>query len=112
MRLRPPRVGLTGIPQPRYPQIRSAKSFVFFLLRLLYLLLVSPVVIVSFKGCTYRHRLGIDAIEIHAAHGYLLHQFLSPIANKRTDSYGGSFDNRIRLTLEVDAESFTDDQTS
>jgi len=46
-------------------------------------------------------RLSIDAIELHAAHGYLLHQFLSPIANQRTDNYGGSFDNRVRFPLEV-----------
>lgn len=45
--------------------------------------------------------MGIEAIELHAAHGYLLHEFLSPIANQRTDGYGGSFDNRIRFPLEV-----------
>jgi 2,4-dienoyl-CoA reductase-like NADH-dependent reductase (Old Yellow Enzyme family) len=46
-------------------------------------------------------RLGIDAIEVHGAHGYLLHQFLSPISNKRTDQYGGSLENRMRYPLEV-----------
>jgi 2,4-dienoyl-CoA reductase-like NADH-dependent reductase (Old Yellow Enzyme family) len=46
-------------------------------------------------------RLGIDAIELHGAHGYLLHQFLSPISNKRTDKYGGSLQNRMRYPLEV-----------
>jgi NADPH2 dehydrogenase len=46
-------------------------------------------------------RLGIDALELHGAHGYLLHQFLSPIANKRTDRYGGSLENRMRYPLEV-----------
>ncbi len=44
---------------------------------------------------------GFKVVEIHAAHGYLLHQFLSPLSNQRQDSYGGSFENRIRLTLEV-----------
>jgi 2,4-dienoyl-CoA reductase-like NADH-dependent reductase (Old Yellow Enzyme family) len=46
-------------------------------------------------------RIGLEANEIHGAHGYLLHQFLSPIANRRTDEYGGSLENRIRLPLEV-----------
>ncbi|MFO1110608.1 MAG: NADH:flavin oxidoreductase/NADH oxidase [Bradyrhizobium sp.] len=46
-------------------------------------------------------RLGLDAIEVHSAHGYLLHQFLSPVSNKRTDRYGGSLENRIRFPLEV-----------
>ena len=45
--------------------------------------------------------VGFDLIEIHAAHGYLLHQFYSPISNDRTDQYGGSFDNRIRFLMEV-----------
>ncbi len=46
-------------------------------------------------------RLGIEAIELHGAHGYLLHEFLSPIANQRTDEYGGSLENRMRFPLEV-----------
>ncbi|MGY1425235.1 NADH:flavin oxidoreductase/NADH oxidase [Lysobacter sp. A289] len=44
---------------------------------------------------------GFQLVELHAAHGYLLHQFLSPLSNRRNDDYGGSFDNRIRLVLEV-----------
>ena len=46
-------------------------------------------------------RLGLDALELHCAHGYLLHQFLSPISNQRDDRYGGSLENRLRYPLEV-----------
>ena len=46
-------------------------------------------------------KAGFEVLELHAAHGYLLHEFLSPLANKRDDDYGGSFENRIRFTIEV-----------
>lgn len=49
-------------------------------------------------------KAGYQIIEIHAAHGYLIHQFLSPLVNKRTDLYGGSFENRVRFLLEIVAK--------
>jgi 2,4-dienoyl-CoA reductase-like NADH-dependent reductase (Old Yellow Enzyme family) len=59
-------------------------------------------VIADFKAAVKRSlAAGYKVIEIHAAHGYLIHQFLSPLSNRRTDQYGGSFENRIRLLLEI-----------
>lgn len=56
----------------------------------------------DFKAAAIRaEKAGFKVIEIHAAHGYLLHNFLSPLSNQRTDEYGGSFENRIRLVVET-----------
>ncbi len=61
-----------------------------------------PVVIEAFAAAARRaDAAGFQIVEIHAAHGYLLHEFLSPLSNTRDDDYGGGFENRIRLTLEV-----------
>lgn len=59
-------------------------------------------VVQAFVDATRRSvEAGFDTVEIHAAHGYLLHEFLSPLSNHRDDSYGGSFENRVRFVLEV-----------
>lgn len=60
------------------------------------------LVVEAFAAAAIRaDQAGFDLVEIHAAHGYLLHEFLSPLSNKRTDSYGGSFENRTRFVIEV-----------
>ncbi len=59
-------------------------------------------VVAAFRDATLRaYAAGFEVVELHAAHGYLLHEFLSPLSNHRTDEYGGSFENRVRLLLEV-----------
>jgi 2,4-dienoyl-CoA reductase-like NADH-dependent reductase (Old Yellow Enzyme family) len=59
-------------------------------------------VVDAFRAAAERaQHVGFQAIEVHAAHGYLLHEFLSPVSNRRTDVYGGSLENRARLLLEV-----------
>jgi 2,4-dienoyl-CoA reductase-like NADH-dependent reductase (Old Yellow Enzyme family) len=64
-----------------------------------------PGLVADFKeAALHAIEAGFDALEIHAAHGYLLHQFLSPLTNKRTDQYGGSLENRARLLLDIVAE--------
>jgi 2,4-dienoyl-CoA reductase-like NADH-dependent reductase (Old Yellow Enzyme family) len=53
------------------------------------------------RAAQWAQEIGIEAVELHGAHGYLLHEFLSPISNQRSDTYGGSFENRIRFPLQV-----------
>jgi 2,4-dienoyl-CoA reductase-like NADH-dependent reductase (Old Yellow Enzyme family) len=62
---------------------------------------ISQVVAAFGEAARRADRIGMDVIEIHAAHGYLLNAFLSPLSNRRTDAYGGSFEHRARLLLEV-----------
>jgi len=61
-----------------------------------------PEIVSSFTRAACRAlTAGFDVVEVHAAHGYLIHEFLSPLVNTRTDRYGGSFENRVRLLLEI-----------
>jgi 2,4-dienoyl-CoA reductase-like NADH-dependent reductase (Old Yellow Enzyme family) len=55
------------------------------------------------QAAQYSLNAGFDIVELHAAHGYLIHEFLSPLSNQRTDEYGGSYDNRVRFLLETTA---------
>jgi 2,4-dienoyl-CoA reductase-like NADH-dependent reductase (Old Yellow Enzyme family) len=65
---------------------------------------IADVVRAFAEAATRAVSVGFDTVELHAAHGYLLHQFLSPLSNRRQDAYGGSFENRSRIVLEaVDA---------
>lgn len=59
------------------------------------------VIIESFQSASLRKEAGFDGVEIHSAHGYFLNQFFSPLTNKRTDEYGGSVINRIRIHLQI-----------
>lgn len=63
--------------------------------------MINEVVAAFAEGSRRANEAGFDIIEIHGAHGYLIHQFLSPITNKRTDSYGGSRENRVRFLKEI-----------
>ena len=62
---------------------------------------IKEIVAAFVQAAERARRAGFRVLEVHAAHGYLLHQFLSPLSNRRSDEYGGSLENRIRLVLEV-----------
>ncbi|GAB2478648.1 NADH:flavin oxidoreductase/NADH oxidase [Luteococcus sediminum] len=62
---------------------------------------IARVVEAFAEAAVRAEKAGFDVVEVHAAHGYLLHQFYSPLSNTRTDRWGGSFENRVRLVLEV-----------
>ncbi len=62
---------------------------------------IKKIIIDFYKSAKLAKKLGVDGIEIHMAHGYLLHQFLSPICNDRKDEFGGSFKNRIKFPIQI-----------
>lgn len=62
---------------------------------------IQQLILQFIEGAVRVQKAGCDGVELHAAHGYLLHQFLSPYTNKREDEYGGSFENRLRMIIEI-----------
>ncbi len=62
---------------------------------------IRGVIAAHVEAAVRANRIGVDVVELHAAHGYLLHEFLSPLSNRRQDGYGGSLENRMRLVLEI-----------
>ncbi len=106
-----PHLGLQGAPHGAVPMVDGgwepvAPSAIPFaddypMPRAMSTLEIAEVV-EAFRAATQRARhAGFDVVEIHAAHGYLIHEFLSPLSNTRSDDYGGSFDNRIRLLMDI-----------
>ena len=86
-------IGPSAIPQtPRHPVPRAMTQAD-----------IDDVVEAFAASARRGHEAGYDIVEIHGAHGYLIHQFLSPITNQRTDAYGGSRENRMRFALEITA---------
>lgn len=62
---------------------------------------IKEIIFQFVQTAKFAESIGFDAIELHAAHGYLIHQFLSPVTNKRTDEFGGNLENRMRFALEI-----------
>lgn len=94
-------VGPMGGPHHSWDELGLAQEGGFFPPRQLGIAEIQEIVRAFAASAKRAVQAGIDVIEIHGAHGYLIFQFLSPITNRRTDEYGGSFENRIRLLTEV-----------